>query len=187
MMSSEAATNPPIEASDFEKVPTMRSTSSATPKCAAVPSPLGPSTPTACASSIASAAPYFWATLSRFGTSAMSPSIENTPSTMIMTPVPTGTFWSLRSSPAMSPWLMRQPEIVIGAHHDARLAFDHHDRVFRLRNRLEPRVQAGRSNLVGPCEVLALVEERDVLQGLGTHGAPRLDRVENSSLESSGG
>ena len=107
MMSSEAATNPPIEASDFEKVPTMRSTSSATPKCAAVPSPLGPSTPTACASSIASAAPYFWATLSRFGTSAMSPSIENTPSTMIMTPVPTGTFWSLRSRPAKSPWLKR--------------------------------------------------------------------------------
>src|SRR2546425_8710719 len=58
MMSSEAATKPPIEASDFENVPTMRSTSSATPKCAAVPSPLGPSTPTACASSIASAAPY---------------------------------------------------------------------------------------------------------------------------------
>jgi len=28
--------------------------------------------------------------------------------------------------------VMRQPEIVIGAHHDARLAFDHHDRVFRL-------------------------------------------------------
>src|SRR2546430_8180803 len=70
---------------------------------------------------------------------------------------------------------------------DARLAFDHHDRVFRLRNRLEPRVQPGRSYLVGPREVLALVEERNVLQGLGTHGAPRLDKVGNSSLESKGG
>src|SRR6266566_891742 len=76
MTLSEAAAKPPIEASDLENVPTMMSTSSVRPKCAAVPSPRGPSTPTAWASSIASAAPYFCAILSRFGMSAMSPSIE---------------------------------------------------------------------------------------------------------------
>ena len=51
------AAKPPIEASDFENVPTIRSTSSTRPKWAAVPSPFGPSTPTECASSIARAAP----------------------------------------------------------------------------------------------------------------------------------
>ena len=59
MTLSLAATKPPIEASDLEKVPAMMSTSSVMPKCAAVPSPLGPSTPSACASSRARAAPYF--------------------------------------------------------------------------------------------------------------------------------
>ena len=42
MTFSVAATKPPIEASDLEKVPAMMSTSSVMPKCAAVPSPLGP-------------------------------------------------------------------------------------------------------------------------------------------------
>src|SRR5207248_1343358 len=73
---SEPAAKPPIDARDLENVPTMMSTSSVRPKCAAVPSPRGPSTPTACASSSASAAPYFCAILSRPGTSAMSPSME---------------------------------------------------------------------------------------------------------------
>ena len=76
MTFSEAVTNPPMDASDFEKVPAMMSTSSVRPKWAAVPSPLGPSTPRACASSRARAAPYFRATRTRPGTSAMFPSIE---------------------------------------------------------------------------------------------------------------
>ena len=42
MTFSVAATKPPIEASDFEKVPAMMSTSSVMPKWAAVPSPFGP-------------------------------------------------------------------------------------------------------------------------------------------------
>ena len=76
MTLSVDATNPPIEASDLENVPAMMSTSSVMPKCAAVPSPLGPRTPSECASSTASAAPCLWAMRTRFGTSAMSPSIE---------------------------------------------------------------------------------------------------------------
>src|SRR5216117_989636 len=107
MTLSAAAANPPIDASDLENVPTMRSTSSVRPKCAAVPSPRGPSTPTAWASSSTRAAPYFCAILSRPGTSAMSPSIEYTPSTMIIKPVPAGTRCSLRSRPDRSPWLNR--------------------------------------------------------------------------------
>ena len=51
----------------MENVPAMMSTSSVMPKCAAVPSPLGPSTPSACASSSASAEPYFRATRTRAG------------------------------------------------------------------------------------------------------------------------
>src|ERR1041385_8773186 len=58
MMLREAATKPPIEASDLENVPAMMSTSSARPKCAAVPSPLGPRTPMEWASSMASAANF---------------------------------------------------------------------------------------------------------------------------------
>ena len=41
MTFSVPATKPPIDASDLEKVPTMRSTSSDMPKCAAVPVALG--------------------------------------------------------------------------------------------------------------------------------------------------
>ena len=62
---ADAATKPPIEASDLENVPAMMSTSSVMPKCAAVPSPLGPRTPSAWASSSASAAPYFRAMRTR--------------------------------------------------------------------------------------------------------------------------
>ena len=114
------ATNPPIDASDLENVPAMMSTSSITPKCAAVPSPLGPSTPSACASSSASAAPYFRATRISPGTSAMSPSIEYTPSTTIMEPRPVP-FRSIRRSRfARSPWLKRSVSAVrhLGAVHD---------------------------------------------------------------------
>src|SRR5258706_474609 len=55
MTLSLAATNPPIEARDLENVPTTMSTSSIRPKCAAVPSPRGPRTPTEWASSSARA------------------------------------------------------------------------------------------------------------------------------------
>src|SRR5207248_6617984 len=71
MTLSEPAAKPPIHASDLEKVPTMMSTSSVRPKCAAVPSPRGPSTPTAWASSSASAAPYFCAIRSEEHTSEL--------------------------------------------------------------------------------------------------------------------
>ena len=87
MTFSLAATNPPIEASDLEKVPAMMSTSSIRPKWAAVPSPFGPSTPRACASSSARAEPYFRAIRTSAGTSAMLPSIEYTPSTTIIEPL----------------------------------------------------------------------------------------------------
>ncbi len=76
MTLSEAATKPPIDASDFEKVPAMMSTSSVRPKCAAVPSPLGPRTPREWASSTARAAPCLRASGTSSGSSAMSPSIE---------------------------------------------------------------------------------------------------------------
>ena len=75
----------------------MMSTSSVMPKWAAVPSPLGPSTPRAWASSSASAAPYFRATRTSAGTSAMLPSIEYTPSTTIIEPLPEP-FRSMRRS-----------------------------------------------------------------------------------------
>ena len=96
-----------MDASDLENVPAMMSTSSVMPKCAAVPSPFGPSTPSACASSSARAEPYFRATRTRAGTSAMLPSMEYTPSTTIIEPLPEPFRSIRRSRLARSPWLNR--------------------------------------------------------------------------------
>src|SRR5207253_5258110 len=60
-----------------------------------------------------------------------------------------------------------------GAHHDPLFAFDDDDRVFGVGNGPEVRVQAHCLELPGLGERLALIEQCDVLQGLGVHGAPR--------------
>jgi hypothetical protein len=65
--------------------------------------------------------------------------------------------------------MMREPQVVVGAHHDAFLALDDDDRVLGAGNRLEVRVQPGRLHLAGAGEVAAFVEQRDVLQRLCAH------------------
>src|SRR2546426_8096164 len=60
--------------------------------------------------------------------------------------------------------MVGEPQIVVGAHHDPGLALDHDDGVFGVGNRLEVRVQARRLHLARSCEILALVEQRDVLR-----------------------
>ena len=79
---------PPQEASDFEKVPMRRSTSSSTSKASQAPAPRAPSTPTPWASSTIRRAPCSRQSLTISGTGARSPSIEKTPSTTTRTPPP---------------------------------------------------------------------------------------------------
>ena len=86
--SAGPAMKPPQEASDFEKVPIRRSTSSATPSCSQAPVPSAPSTPTPCASSTIRRAPYLRQSATISGSGARSPSIEKTPSTTTSTPPP---------------------------------------------------------------------------------------------------
>jgi hypothetical protein len=69
--------------------------------------------------------------------------------------------------------MMGEPQIVVGAHHDPLFAFDDDDGVFRVGNGPEVRVQAHGLQLSSLGERLALIEQCDVLQGLGVHGAPR--------------
>ena len=70
--------------------------------------------------------------------------------------------------------MMREPQVVVGAHHDPVLAFDDDDGVFGAGDRLVPSVQPGGLDLARlGRESPALLEQRDVLQGLGAHGAPR--------------
>src|SRR5436190_888795 len=70
-----------MPASDFENVPTMKSTSSSTPWASAQPRPVGPYVPSECASSTSRYAPCarHTSTMSRSG--ATSPRIEYSPST----------------------------------------------------------------------------------------------------------
>ena len=74
--SAEPAMKPPQEARLFEKVPIRRSTSLSSPNSSQAPAPRSPSTPTPCASSTISRAPYFAAGSTIGGRSQRSPSIE---------------------------------------------------------------------------------------------------------------
>ncbi len=69
--------------------------------------------------------------------------------------------------------MMREPQVVVGAHHDPLFALDHDHRVFGPGDRLVPGVEPRRLDLprLGK-EIPALLEQRDVLQGLGVHGPP---------------
>ena len=62
-----------------------------------------------------------------------------------------------------------QAEVVVGPEHDPLLAFDDDHGVFRLRDRLEVRIEPRRLDLIGLGELPALVEQRDVLKGLSGH------------------
>jgi hypothetical protein len=64
--------------------------------------------------------------------------------------------------------VMREAEVVVRPHHDPLLAFDDDDRVFGAGDGFEVRIQPRSLNLARPGEVLTLVEQRDVLQGLCT-------------------
>ncbi len=68
--------------------------------------------------------------------------------------------------------MMREPQVVVGAHHDPLFALDHDDGVFGVRDRPEVGIEAGSLKLPRLGETLALVEQCNVLQGLGAHGAP---------------
>ena len=96
---------PPQDASDFEKVPIRRSTSSSTSSSSQTPAPRAPSTPTPCASSTISRAPCSRQSATMSGSGAMSPSIENTPSTTTSTPPPSPSArWSMLSSLSRRLW-----------------------------------------------------------------------------------
>src|SRR5204862_2627085 len=67
--------------------------------------------------------------------------------------------------------VMGEAEVVVRPHHDPLLALDHDDRVFGAGDRLEVRVETSSLDFARPGEILTLVEQRDVLQGLCTHAA----------------
>src|SRR6266704_3008367 len=67
--------------------------------------------------------------------------------------------------------VMGEAEVVVRPHHDPLLAFDDDDGVFGAGDRLEVGVQPRSLDLARPGEVLTLVEQRDVLQGLCAHEA----------------
>ncbi|MNL21713.1 hypothetical protein D3C87_1430160 [compost metagenome] len=81
--SASPATNPPKEANDLLKVPMIKSTSSLSPKCEAVPAPLCPITPKLCASSTITAASNSLAIVVSSGKLTISPSILKIPSVQI--------------------------------------------------------------------------------------------------------
>ena len=88
MTSVGPAMKPPHDASDFENVPMRRSTSSSMPSSSQAPAPRAPSTPTPCASSTISRAPWRRDISAMRGRSPTSPSIEKIPSTTQSTPPP---------------------------------------------------------------------------------------------------
>ena len=99
------AMKPPQDASDLEKVPIRRSTSSSTSSSSQTPAPRAPSTPTPCASSTISRAPCSRQSATMSWSGAMSPSIENTPSTTTSTPPPSPSArWSMLSSLSRRLW-----------------------------------------------------------------------------------
>ena len=103
--SAGPAMKPPQDASDFENVPMRRSTSSSTSISSQAPAPRAPSTPTPWASSTISRAPCSRQSATMSGTGAMSPSIENTPSTTTSTPPPSlSERWSIVSSLSSRLW-----------------------------------------------------------------------------------
>ncbi len=89
--SSEPAMNPPQEARLLEKVPIRRSTSSSRPKSSQAPAPRAPRTPTPCASSTISRAPWRRQRSTIGGRSQTSPSMEKTPSTTTSVPLSSAT------------------------------------------------------------------------------------------------
>src|SRR5207237_8274345 len=70
---------------------------------------------------------------------------------------------------------MGQTEVVVRPHHHPLFAFDDDDGVFGAGNRLEVRIQPSSLDLARPGEVLTLVEQRDVLQGVCAHEASGCD------------
>ena len=59
--------------------------------------------------------------------------------------------------------VMSEAQVVVGPHHDAPFALDHYDRVLRFGDGLEIRVQSRSLDFASFGEILALVEELDVL------------------------
>ena len=96
---------PPMAARDLEKVPMIRSTSSVSPKWAAVPAPPGPSTPMPWASSSITWARCRRAMRTISGSLQISPSMEKMPSVMTSLLAPWGSLASFSSRSAMSLWL----------------------------------------------------------------------------------
>jgi hypothetical protein len=66
---------------------------------------------------------------------------------------------------------MGEAQIVVGPQHDAFVAVDDDDGVFRLRDRIEIGIETNRLELTGLGELAALFEERDLLKLLGIHGS----------------
>ena len=83
MIEESAAIKPPIEAKDLLKVPIIRSISWVNPKWSQTPRPCFPNTPKPWASSTMIVALYLCFKRTISGKFAKSPSMENTPSTII--------------------------------------------------------------------------------------------------------
>src|SRR5439155_23885556 len=62
--------------------------------------------------------------------------------------------------------MLGEAEVVLRPHHDPLLAFDDDDRVFGAGDGFEIGIQPRSLDLARPGEVLTLVEQRDMLQGL---------------------
>ena len=72
--------------------------------------------------------------------------------------------------------MMREAEVVIRPHHDPLFAFDDDDGVFGAGDGFEVGIQPGSLDFARPGEILTLVEQRDVLQGVCAHEASVLYR-----------
>ena len=66
--------------------------------------------------------------------------------------------------------MMGQTQVVVRPEHDPLLTLNDDNRVLGLGNRLEVRIQPGRLHFPRTRELPALLEQRDLLEGLSIHG-----------------